>query len=139
MKFLSYILVVVFGLFGFNLPAQANSLPNNYVSQGLASWYGPGFHGRLTASGTRYNMWVMTAAHKTLPFGSKVAVTNVANGKMVIVTITDRGPFVKGRVIDLSKAANQKLQCNLCKVSLTTISFGDNKYYRSTKTKKLTS
>jgi rare lipoprotein A len=72
---------------------------------GLASWYGPYFHGRQTASGTRYNMYEMTAAHKTLPFGTKVKVTNQKTGQQCVVTITDRGPYVGPRVIDLSKAA----------------------------------
>ncbi|WP_084327674.1 septal ring lytic transglycosylase RlpA family protein [Salinarimonas rosea] len=70
-----------------------------------ASWYGPGFHGRRTASGERYDMDALTAAHKTLPFGTKVRVTNVANGKSIVVRITDRGPFVRGREIDLSRGA----------------------------------
>lgn len=72
---------------------------------GTASWYGPTFHGRRTASGTRYNMYEMTAAHKSLPFGTKVRVTNQNNGRSCIVKITDRGPFVGTRVIDLSKGA----------------------------------
>lgn len=74
---------------------------------GLASWYGPGFHGRLTANGERYDMNELTAAHKTLPFGTQVLVRNPRNGKQVVVRINDRGPFVAGRVIDLSKAAAQ--------------------------------
>lgn len=72
---------------------------------GVASWYGPGFHGRLTANGERYDMHAMTAAHKTLKFGTKVKVTNSKNGKSVTVRINDRGPFVGGRVIDLSRSA----------------------------------
>ena len=71
----------------------------------MASWYGPGFHGRLTANGERYNQNGLTAAHKTLPFGTQVRVTNLRNGRSVIVRINDRGPFVGGRVIDLSKGA----------------------------------
>ena len=78
-----------------------------------ASWYGPGFHKRLTANGERYNMYALTAAHKELPFGSVVKVTNLDNNKSVIVTINDRGPFYGGRGIDLSKAANDRLDCNL--------------------------
>lgn len=74
-------------------------------SVGVASWYGPGFHGRLTANGERYDMYAKTAAHKTLKFGTKVKVTNQNNGKSVVVRINDRGPFVGGRVIDLSKSA----------------------------------
>jgi rare lipoprotein A len=72
---------------------------------GSASWYGGKFHGRKTANGERYNQNAMTAAHKSLPFGTKVRVTNAANGKSVIVRINDRGPYSGKRVIDLSRAA----------------------------------
>ncbi len=75
------------------------------VQEGIASWYGPGFHGKKTTSGTVYDQYAMTAAHQTLPLGSSVRVTNLTNGKSVTVLINDRGPFVKGRVIDLSHAA----------------------------------
>jgi rare lipoprotein A (peptidoglycan hydrolase) len=75
------------------------------VAQGMASWYGPGFHGRHAADGSVYNQHAMTAAHKTLPFGTKVKVTNVNNGRSCVVRITDRGPFIAGRVLDVSKAA----------------------------------
>jgi rare lipoprotein A len=77
---------------------------------GWASWYGEKFHGRRTASGEVYDMYQMTAAHKTLPLGTSVMVTHVNNGKSVEVTINDRGPFVKGRIIDLSYAAAQALE-----------------------------
>lgn len=76
---------------------------------GSASWYGPGFHGRLTASGERFNQNAMTAAHRSLPFGSVVRVTDQKTGKSVVVTITDRGPYHGARIIDLSKAAGTKL------------------------------
>jgi rare lipoprotein A len=76
---------------------------------GVASWYGPGFHGRRTASGSRYNMYAMTAAHRTLPFGTMVRVTNNRNNKTCVVKITDRGPYVHGRIIDLSKSAAQAI------------------------------
>ena len=75
------------------------------VSSGVVSWYGGKFHGRKTASGEKYNKNELTAAHKTLPFGTKVKVTNIRNGKSVVVEINDRGPFVKSRVLDLSQAA----------------------------------
>lgn len=75
------------------------------VRGGVASWYGPGFHGRQTANGERYNQNSYTAAHKSLPFGSKVRVTNLRNGQSVMVRINDRGPFIRGRVIDLSAGA----------------------------------
>ena len=76
---------------------------------GGASWYGPGFHGKKTASGERFNQNAMTAAHKTLPMGTVVKVVDQRSGKSVKVTINDRGPFAKGRIIDLSKAAAGKL------------------------------
>ncbi len=75
------------------------------LGRGKASWYGPGFHGRLTANGERFNTNAYTAAHKTLPFGTKVKVTNARTGKSVVVRINDRGPYAHGRVIDLSKAS----------------------------------
>lgn len=73
--------------------------------QGMASWYGPGFHGRRTANGERFNQYGMTAAHRTLPIGTQVRVTNLNNGRSVVVRINDRGPFSGGRIIDLSKGA----------------------------------
>ncbi len=80
-----------------------------YDRVGVASWYGPGFQGRKTASGARFNMNALTAAHRSLPFGTRVKVTNVKNGRSVVVTINDRGPFTRGRIIDLSKAAAGRL------------------------------
>jgi rare lipoprotein A len=79
------------------------------VETGLASWYGPRFHGKRTASGEVFNQHDFTAAHRTLPWGSKVKVTNIANGKSVEVRINDRGPFGKGRIIDVSRAAARVL------------------------------
>jgi len=79
------------------------------VEEGLASWYGPGFHGRATASGEVYNQEELTAAHRTLPLGTNVLVTNLDNGRTVRVRINDRGPFVKGRNLDLSRAAARVL------------------------------
>ena len=80
-----------------------------YDRVGHASWYGGKFHGRTTASGQRYNMHAFTAAHRTLPFGTQVAVTNMANGRTVRLVINDRGPFIRGRLIDVSRRAAQKL------------------------------
>src|SRR5215210_4970872 len=79
------------------------------VQRGAASWYGPGFHGRKTASGETFNANAMTAAHRTLPFGSKVRVVNERTGRSVVVRINDRGPFHRGRIIDLAKAPAQAL------------------------------
>ena len=82
---------------------------DGYVERGIASWYGRKFHGRKTSNGDTYDMFAMTAAHKTLPLPTKVKVTNLSNGKSVIVTVNDRGPFVDDRIIDLSYAAAKKL------------------------------
>ena len=79
------------------------------IEYGMASWYGSEFHGRPTASGEIYNMNDMTAAHNSLPLGSRVMVTNLENGKSIEVTINDRGPFVPGRIIDLSYASAKVL------------------------------
>lgn len=76
-----------------------------YELSGKASWYGPGLNGNKTANGETFDMYAMTAAHKKLPFGSIVLVTNENNGKSVVVRINDRGPFIRGRVIDLSYGA----------------------------------
>lgn len=83
--------------------------PQRYEETGLASWYGKPFHGRTTASGERYDMNELTAAHRTLAFGTVVDVKNLENGREVRVRITDRGPFVDGRIIDLSRAAARKI------------------------------
>ena len=92
--------------------AQDKKIPslNNGSSQlGIASWYGPSFHGKPSASGEPYDMWALTAAHRTLPFGTWVQITKVETGKTVTVRINDRGPFIKGRIIDLSYAAAREL------------------------------
>lgn len=75
----------------------------------MASWYGPGFHGKRTANGERFDMNALTAAHRTLAFGTRVLVRNTLNGREVVVRINDRGPRVKERIIDLSKAAAEAL------------------------------
>jgi len=81
----------------------------NYEEQGVASWYGTKFHAQRTSSGERYNMLAMTAAHKTLPLPTYVQVTNLRNGKKIIVKVNDRGPFESNRLIDLSYVAAKKL------------------------------
>jgi rare lipoprotein A len=83
--------------------------PQGYVERGVASWYGPGFHGVSTSLGEPYDMYAMTAAHKTLPIPCYARVTNLANGRSVVVRINDRGPFVANRLIDLSYTAAAKL------------------------------
>lgn len=91
------------------------------VSDGLASWYGADFHGRRTASGARYDMNEFTAAHKTLPFGTLLRVVNEKTGKAVLVEVTDRGPFVRRRVVDLSRAAAQFLDVSVSPVAVDAI------------------
>lgn len=79
------------------------------MQSGMASWYGPGFHGRRTANGEKYNMHDMTAAHPTLPFGTRLTVRNARTGQTVVVRVNDRGPFKKQRILDLSYAAAKKV------------------------------
>ena len=98
--------------------------------QGLASWYGGKFHGRLTSSGEVFDTGELTAAHRTLPFGTMVRVTNLDNGKAVIVKINDRGPFVEGRIIDLSMAAAEEIGSvgqGVARVSLQIVGFAANR------------
>lgn len=80
-----------------------------FVEEGVASWYGKDFHGKTTANGERYDMYAMTAAHKILPFNTQVRVTNLNNGKSIVVRINDRGPFVANRVIDLTHTGASKI------------------------------
>ncbi|RUM43198.1 MAG: septal ring lytic transglycosylase RlpA family lipoprotein [Desulfurobacterium sp.] len=106
---------------------------SGYVEVGIASWYGPGFHGKRTASGEFYNMYKLTAAHKTLPLGTYVKVINLENGKSVVVKINDRGPFVPGRIIDLSYAAAKRigmLKKGTAKVKLIALGKRVDHHYR---------
>ncbi|AWN44044.1 septal ring lytic transglycosylase RlpA family protein [Methylobacterium durans] len=99
--------------------AHAEAAPSAPAQSGVASWYGPGFHGRRTANGERFNTHALTAAHRSLPFGTQVRVTNKSNGRSVVVRINDRGPFVGGRVIDLSNASARAIGVSgVAKVSL---------------------
>lgn len=91
---------------GYHRPGPVIS---EYPQRGVASWYGPSFHGNPTANGEPYDMWALTAAHRTLPFGTRVLVQSVNTGKTVAVRINDRGPFIRGRVIDLSYGAAREL------------------------------
>jgi rare lipoprotein A len=98
--------------------------------QGVASWYGGKFHGRLTSSGEVFDTNEMTAAHRTLPFGTMVKVTNEDNGKSAVVKINDRGPFVDGRIIDLSRAAAEEIDMlsqGVARVSLEIVAFSTDK------------
>ena len=111
---------------GYPVPDGAGK----YDLEGKASWYGPGLNGNKTASGEVFDMYGMTAAHKTLPFGSIVLVTNQNNGKSVVVRINDRGPFVKGRVIDLSYGSAyliEMIRAGVVPVTVEVIQLGKKK------------
>lgn len=99
-----FLLLSVISLFFFSCVRTMSPPPEN-IQTGVASWYGPNFHGKTTSNKEIYDMHDLTAAHKSLPFGTYVVVTNLNNGKSVTVRINDRGPFVKDRIIDLSYAA----------------------------------
>lgn len=101
-------LLVVLAFLSFSACASS-SRGARVKSHAVVSWYGPGFHGKLTASGERYDMDAMTCAHKNLPFGTKLLLKNLENGKSARVVVNDRGPFVRGRDIDLSRAAAKRL------------------------------
>jgi rare lipoprotein A (peptidoglycan hydrolase) len=102
-------LVIIVTFLSSCAPYQAHKGTAYFKQRGKASWYGPGFAGRKTANGERFNPNQLTAAHKKLPFNTTLRVTNLDNGKSVIVRINDRGPFVGSRIIDLSKAAAKKI------------------------------
>ncbi|MGA2404362.1 MAG: septal ring lytic transglycosylase RlpA family protein [Syntrophobacteraceae bacterium] len=111
------------GIWYYPLPGA-----EGYVEDGLASWYGPNFHGKRTSCGEPYDMWANTAAHKTLPLGTYVKVTNLENGRSTILRINDRGPFVAGRIIDLSARGAQDLGCHskgLARVRVEAVQYAD--------------
>lgn len=103
-------IVIVIILISF-FPLSSGSV-ENYPQYGKASWYGGKFHGRKTASGECFDKYSFTAAHKNLPFGSILRVTNLRNGKDVYLRINDRGPFIRGRVLDMSLAAAEAIAFN---------------------------
>jgi len=98
-------------------PVHAQTRTPRSMQSGIASWYGRPFHGRRTASGQIYDMNKLTAAHPTLPLSSEVLVVNPSNGKAVVLTVTDRGPFIKNRVLDVSRAAANRLGMLSCGVA----------------------
>jgi len=109
----SFLALVLINLISLSLISQVQAktkeVSPDFVQEGEASWYGPGFQGRKTANGERFNTHEMTAAHKTLPFNTLIKVTNLHNEATVVVRINDRGPFIRGRIIDLSKAAKEEI------------------------------
>lgn len=122
---------------------QVMGSSKGYRQRGIASWYGNKFHGRRTSSGEPYNMYAMTAAHKSLPLPTFVQVTNLDNGRQVIVKVNDRGPFVKNRLIDLSYTAAKKLGISATGTGLVEVRAIDPghppaKKQRTTKSKTVT-
>jgi len=117
--------------------AQAQEVGATY--RGKASWYSARFHGRKTASGERYDRGKLTAAHRTLPFGSKVRVTALKTGKRVVVRINDRGPWGKGKIIDVSEAAARKLgmiRAGVIKVKVEVLELGAKNKKRKARRKR---
>lgn len=114
-------------------PVSAPTTRRGDVEEGLASWYGPGFHGRRTANGEIYDQDEVSAAHKTLPLGSRVMVTNLDNDRSLEMRINDRGPFVEGRIIDLSRGAARELGVigpGVVPVRVAVLEYGDNRYVK---------
>ena len=113
---------------------QIEAIKNHPKTQiGIASYYGKKFHKKRTANGEIFNMYKVSAAHKSYPLGTKVRVTNLENGKSLKLVINDRGPFVSGRIIDLSYKAARKLgfvNQGTVKVRIDVLRLGDNKYYK---------
>ena len=104
---------------------------NNRTLKGISSWYGPNFHGKLTANGEIFDMYGLTAAHKTLPLNTIIRVTNLDNGKSLILRINDRGPYIGNRILDCSLGAAKKLDFYIegtTFVKIEIIEHGDNKY-----------
>ncbi len=118
-----------------NPPALKTKANGNHrkVMKGVSSFYAEDFHGKLTANGEVYDMYGLTAAHKTLPLNTIVRVTNLANNKSLILRINDRGPYVKGRILDCSYGAAKKLDFvtqGTTEVKIEVIEWGDNKYMK---------
>ena len=104
---------------------------NKKIYKGISSWYGPNFHGKLTANGEVFDMYGITAAHKSLPLNTVAKVTNLDNGKSIILRINDRGPYVGNRILDCSMGAAKKLDFynqGTAFVKIEIIEFGDNEY-----------
>jgi rare lipoprotein A len=107
--FVPFLIAILAACSGTPKPTYFPGYPVGFVERGVASWYGPGFHGNKTANGERYDMHQLTAAHRTLPLGSIAVVRSMSTGRQVTVRINDRGPFARGRVLDLSLAGAHAL------------------------------
>jgi rare lipoprotein A len=131
---LSYGLVLLLGG-SAGSEARLSSSPRvkkNKVQEGVASWYGPGFHGKVTASGEVYDMHALTAAHRTLPLGALIEVRNLDNGRTLVARVNDRGPHVRGRILDLSKGAAEILgldRTGTARVRVTVVKQPDLSYW----------
>ncbi len=109
-------------------PTPGDSRPG-WTQTGIASWYGEPYHGRTTASGEEYDMNQLTCAHRTLPFGTRIRVQNLENGRSVTVRVTDRGPWIEGRIVDVSRRAAQELEmigAGLARVRITVLEAREN-------------
>ena len=116
-----------------SLSAKNKNIKHRRVMKGVSSFYAEDFHGKLTANGEVYDMYGLTAAHKTLPLNTIVRVTNLLNNKSLILRINDRGPYVKGRILDCSYGAAKKLDFvknGTTDVKVEVIEWGDNKYMK---------
>ena len=117
-------------------PLKKSTIKQGEVIRGVSSWYGPNFHGKLTANGEVYDQYGVTAAHKTLPLGTVARVTNIDNGKSIILRINDRGPYIDGRILDCSYGAAKKLDfidTGTTNVKIEVLEWGDGKYMQHIK------
>ncbi len=124
-----YIIIVALLVSSCAIPAYRQPYAAGYVERGVASWYGEDFHGRPTSSGEIYNMYDLTAAHKLMPLGTVAKITNLENDQSVVVKINDRGPFIEGRIIDLSYSAARELgmaEKGLSRVEIKVLKWGEN-------------
>ena len=111
--------------------APKNFDKSKTIFKGISSYYGKDFHGKLTANGEVFDMYGITAAHKTIPLNTVVRVTNLDNGKSIILRINDRGPYIEGRMLDCSYGAAKKLgflKAGMANVEMKVIEWGDNEY-----------
>lgn len=117
----------------FEVPDELKKAKSLKTFTGKASWYGEPFHGRKTANGEVYDMYKSSAAHKDLPTGTWIRVTNLKNNKQIITRINDRGPFIKGRILDLSYGAALAIDMivdGVADIKLEVLKYGDGKYYK---------
>jgi len=123
--------LIIIALFVSSCTLSAHRQPYaaGYVERGIASWYGEDFHGRPTSSGEIYNMYDLTAAHKLMPLGTIAKITNLENDQSVVVKINDRGPFIEGRIIDLSYSAAREIgmaEKGLSRVEIEVLKWGES-------------